>query len=477
MQHMEIVKKEKVKNSLKWSFLLVAFNIISKFLIKIVLAKLLVPKDFGLITICFIIIPLAEIISDFGLSSVIIQKKYKKDLKLLSSIFWFNCFVGVLIFIFLNFLISPIFSDYYNEPDLTKYILVISLSLIYNPLILVKRTFLHIDLNFKLIFFINFAAVFVSSVVAILLALKGYGIWSLVFQYVISTFIVFMLYYYFIKWRFLYYFDFKKLIDVLKKSSYDMLTKIIGFIESNAQIIIISYFLSVEEIGYFNFAMLFTISILKPFNQAIKKVFFPFFSKIVNNKNRIKINHLNQIKFTLIVFIPLLNFLFFYSEIFLNKFFGDKWLGSILILKYLSLFLLIKCFTGTPNIIIKSLGYFNQFFYLQLIRTVIMILFLSFGLHFYNFIGMLIFMILAQILINIVDFQFIKFKINLKYNELLSTIIPVLFLLIFIVSVSYFQTKIFQPNLFQGIFISVAAYVLIYYYFFKKNTILKNDIS
>ena len=102
MQHMEIVKKEKVKNSLKWSFLLVAFNIISKFLIKIVLAKLLVPKDFGLITICFIIIPLAEIISDFGLSSVIIQKKYKKDLKLLSSIFWFNCFVGVLIFIFLN---------------------------------------------------------------------------------------------------------------------------------------------------------------------------------------------------------------------------------------------------------------------------------------------------------------------------------------------------------------------------------------
>ena len=106
-----------------------------------------------------------------------------------------------------------------------------------------------------------------------------------------------------------------------------------------------------------------------------------------------------------------------------------------------------------------------------------MILFLSFGLHFYNFIGMLIFMIFAQILINIVDFQFIKFKINLKYNELLSTIIPVLFLLIFIVSVSYFQTKIFQPNLFQGIFISVAAYVLIYYYFFKKNTILKNDIS
>lgn len=455
---------------------MVIFNVFSKFLIKLVLAKLLLPKDFGIITICFLIIPFVEILSDFGFSSVIIQKKYKKEVKLLSTIFWFNCILGIALFLIVNLFASQFLANYYNEPTVRDYIFVISFSILYNPLILIKKAFQQSGLNFKFIFNVNLISIIISSLIAIYLAFNNYGIWSLVFQYLISTSITFSLYFIFVKWRALLYFNFKKLLLVINKSSFDLLTKIVGFFEKHAQVIMISIFLPIDEIGYFNFATLFTLSILKPFNEAIKKVFFPFFSKINNNPERIRANHINQIKYSLLIFIPFSSFLFFYSEDFLNLFFGDKWTGSILILKYLSVFILFKCFTGTPNVIIKSLGHFNHFFYLQLSRTCIMIASLWIGLNIGALQGMLISMLCAQLIINIFDFVFIKNKINLKFNELIIELYPVLIFLTIFVCISFFSSSFFTKNLYLGATLSLISYLFIVKSIYK-NSKTKNDFT
>ena len=149
---MELIKARKLTNSLKWSFLMVSFNFLSKFVVKIVLAKFLLPEDFGLITICFLIISLAEIISDFGSFSNN-SKNFKNDSKILSTLFWFSCILGVVIFAIINILITPIFISFYQQPVLKSLIFIVSLSLLYNPLVLIHRTILHRDLNFKKILY------------------------------------------------------------------------------------------------------------------------------------------------------------------------------------------------------------------------------------------------------------------------------------------------------------------------------------
>lgn len=464
---MEVIKNKKITNSLKWSFLLVILNFISKFGVKIVLAKLLLPKDFGLITICFLVMPLAEIFSDCGLSSVIIQNKNKKDKKQLSTIFWFNCFAGVVIFLVVNYIVTPWFVQYYKEPILKELILIISFSLLYNPIILIKRTFLQIDLSFKKIFFINFSAILVSSVIAISLAFNDFGVWSLIFQYFSSTFIIFLSYFFLVKWKPKFYFDFTYLKNILTKSVFDLSSRIVGYFSAYSHSIVLAYFLSLTDIGFFNFALLFTISILDPFNKAIRKVFFPFFSKINNDIDRIRSNHLKQIKVTMFIFIPFISFLFFYSEKLLFLVFDDKWLDSVIILKYLSVYILIKTMNGTPNVIIKSLGYFNHFFYLQLIRSIIMLSFLATGVYFFNLKGLLLAFIVAQIILNFIDFNFIKKKINLSVFDLKKTIMPILVFSFFTFVISYIQVFIFNPNLVLGFLISIVAYFLIYIYSFK----------
>lgn len=464
---MEVIKNKKITNSLKWSFLLVAFNFISKFGVKIVLAKLLLPKDFGLITICFLVLPLAEIFSDCGLSSVIIQNKNKKDKKQLSTIFWFNCLAGIVIFLVLNYIITPWFVEYYEEPILKELILIISFSLLYNPIILIKRTFLQIDLSFKKIFIINLSAILVSSAIAVYMAFNNFGVWSLIIQYFSSTFIIFLSYFFLVKWQPKFYFDFTYLKNVLGKSVFDLSSRIVGYFSVYSHSIILAYFLSLTDIGFFNFALMFTISIIEPFNKAIRKVFFPFFSKINNDTDRIRLNHLKQIRVTMFIFIPFISFLFFYSEKLLVLVFDDKWLDSVIIIKYLSVYLLVKTMNGTPNVIIKSLGYFNHFFFLQLLRSIIMLSFLTTGIYFFNVNGLLIAFIVAQLISNVVDFNFIKKKINLSFLDLAKTIIPTLMFLLFIFLISYIQVFIFNPNLVLGIVISIVAYLSIYLFLFK----------
>ena len=180
------------------------------------------PEDFGLITICFLIISLAEIISDFGLSSVIIQKNFKNDSKILSTLFWFSCILGVVIFAIINILITPIFISFYQQPVLKSLIFIVSLSLLYNPLVLIHRTILHRDLNFKKIFYINVTSLIISSVISIYMAINNYGVWALVLQYFSSTFISFLFYFLSVRWKPMKRFNLLSLISILKKGIYDL---------------------------------------------------------------------------------------------------------------------------------------------------------------------------------------------------------------------------------------------------------------
>tara|TARA_B100000989_G_scaffold200473_1_gene151556 strand:- start:17796 stop:19154 length:1359 start_codon:yes stop_codon:yes gene_type:complete len=450
---------------------MVSFNFLSKFVVKIFLAKFLLPEDFGLITICFLIISLAEIISDFGLSSVIIQKNFKNDSKILSTIFWFSCILGLIIFGSINILITPIFISFYQEPVLKSLILIVSLSLLYNPLILIHRTILHRDLDFKKIFYINVTSLIISAVISIYMAINNYGVWALVLQYFSSTLISFLFYFLSVNWKPMKTFNLSSLISILKKGVYDLFAKIVGYFSTYSQTIILSIYLSITDIGYFNFAMLFTISILEPFNKSIRKVFFPFFSKIKSNKDRIKENHLNQITISLCVFIPFLTFLYFYSETLLQYLFQNKWNESVVILKYLSVFVFLKLMGGTPNVIIKSLGHFNQFFFLQLIRSLILIGFLLVGIEFYELRGMLLAMIIAQIVLNIVDYIFLRKKISLRLIEIGLVLIKMTLLSVILISLCYIQSHIYEVNLIFGFIICLTGYLISYLYLFKLEKI------
>ncbi|MCG9910019.1 MAG: lipopolysaccharide biosynthesis protein [Flavobacteriales bacterium] len=155
------------------------------FIIGLLLARILLPEDFGLIGMLAIFMAIAQSLVESGMASGLIQKKEKKD-EDFSTVFVFNMGVSVGIYGIL-FLSAPLIASFYNKPELTLLTRVLCLSILINAFSVVHRTKLSILLDFKTPAKVNAIAVITSAIVAFYLAYKGHGVWALVGQQLTSA--------------------------------------------------------------------------------------------------------------------------------------------------------------------------------------------------------------------------------------------------------------------------------------------------
>ena len=151
-----------------------------RFIIGIILARILLPEDFGLIGMLAIFIAISQTFIESGLGSGLIQKQNRSNIDY-STVFVFNFIVSTLFYIIL-FFAAPFIADFYNAPALVLLTRVLTISLILNSLIIVQRTILTIELDFKSIAKVNVVSVFISGALGIYFAYDGYGVWALVIQ-------------------------------------------------------------------------------------------------------------------------------------------------------------------------------------------------------------------------------------------------------------------------------------------------------
>lgn len=121
---------------------------IVQFIIGIVLARLLLPDDYGLIGMLAIFMAISQTFLDCGFANALIQKKDRDEIDY-STVFYFNLAVALILYGIL-FFFAPIIADFYNQPILTEITRVYSLTLIVNALSIVQTARLSIDLDFKL---------------------------------------------------------------------------------------------------------------------------------------------------------------------------------------------------------------------------------------------------------------------------------------------------------------------------------------
>ncbi len=186
-------------NSIKWSgfsqFGRQGFQIITS----IILARLLLPEDFGLVGMAFIIIGFLNILKDLGTSAAIIQKGDVED-KLLSSVFWLNIIFGISVtalLIILSKYICILFNDNRVGPILN----VLSFSFFITSLGNVHQAILEKSLQFKKLAKIEILATSIGSLLGIMSALWGFKVWSLVIQSLSTILINSILLWYFERWH------------------------------------------------------------------------------------------------------------------------------------------------------------------------------------------------------------------------------------------------------------------------------------
>ena len=329
--------KQKTIHGLLWSFIDNFANLGIQFIVGIVLARILTPREFGLIGMITIFIAVSQSVTDSGFSQALIRKKDCTQTDY-STVFLLNLAVGILFFLLLFFL-APLISRFFNEPQLTAIIQVLGIVLIINALTLIQRTILTKRIDFKLQARISIIASVGSGLIAITMAMMNYGVWSLVALQLSRQALNSLLLWLWNQWKPMLVFSKQSFHELFGFGSKLLMSGLIDTIYRNVYLLVIGKYFSAIELGYYTRADQFRNLPSQNLTGVIQRVTYPVLSDIQDDVPRMKASYQKLIQSTMFITFILMLGMAAVAKPMILTLIGEKWLPSVIYLQML-------CFVG-----------------------------------------------------------------------------------------------------------------------------------
>lgn len=257
-----------------------------EFLVGIILARLLSPKEFGLIGTISVVIAISQVFVNSGFSQAIIRKQNctQKDY---STAFFFNFGVSLLFFLILFFSSKPI-SIFFKNTELKPLIQVLGFGLIISSLSIIQQAKLTKLIDFKLQSKISIVAALISGLIAILLAYNGHGVWSLVIKTITNTALTTILLWSFNKWKPDFVFSIDSFKELFGFGSKLLLSGLIGTFLQNINYLLIAKYFTPQDLGYFTRAEMFKNLPSSNISGIVTSVGYPILATLQDDNVRMK---------------------------------------------------------------------------------------------------------------------------------------------------------------------------------------------
>lgn len=313
----------------------------------IIIARQLMPSDYGLIGMLAIFISMSNTFLNSGISAALIQKKDASQ-EDFSTGFFTNVIIGITLYTILYFA-APLIADYYRQPLLIKITRIITISLLINSLCIVQNARLSINLDFKAKAYISLITQLLSGGLGIAMAYMGFGVWALIYPNLIGGVVNLIILWYYNKWLPSLTFEGKSFKALFGFGSKHLLASLIYDIYTNFSTFIIGRFYKSADLGYFTRASQFAAVPNGTILGIIIKVNYPVLVKYQDNNAKLISVYSTLLRTPLFVLFPLLFGLASLSLPFTDVLLGTKWLPSAGMLS-------IMCFgeLWTPLIMINT---------------------------------------------------------------------------------------------------------------------------
>lgn len=373
------VKKESL-NGFFWSAIEKFSNQGIRFLVGLVLARILSPSDFGAIAIMTVFISISDSFIDSGFGKALIRKNDRSEVDF-STVFYFNIIVATTLYILL-FVLAPWISVFFKNPILCPVLRVFSLSLILGSLMSVLNAKLFINLDFRAIAIRSFISSVISGVVGITLAYMGLGIWALVYQSLTISFINLLFVWIYSKWIPLLVFSWKSFKELGSYGSKLLLASLLSSLYENFTPLAIGKFYTPKELGYYNRGSELATYPSYTLLSILQSVIFPLFSKMQDNDTRLIQLYRKYIKISSIPLVFFAILLASISKPLVILLLTDKWFDSIIYLQLLC-FSVVFNHINTINLnLLQVKGRSDLFLKLEIIKKSISLIFLFVSLPF-----------------------------------------------------------------------------------------------
>ncbi|WP_422006247.1 MOP flippase family protein [Roseivirga pacifica] len=418
-----------------------------------ILARLLVPEDFGLMAMVAIATGFINVIRDFGLGASLVQRKEVSDDEF-STVFWLNIGVGLFLSVSVYFLASPI-AIFFEDIRLVGLLKFLSLTFFLNAIGVVWDNILLKRVDFKQIFFRSTLSTLLSSIVAIVMALKGYGFWALAVQVYVK--IVSNHFFNYLRVRWLPGFVFKKefLSDVFKFSIPLFADRSVNYWMRNADNMLIGKFLGKSELAFYTKAYSLMLLPVRQLSGTITKVLFPSFSLIQDDPSRVGQVYIKISRMIAFVAFPVMVLLSVKAESFVLLVYGDQWEEVIPIFRVLSLLGMFQALATVSGNIYLSQGKTMLLFKIGLFSRSLMILGIVMGMWFGGLMGLVYGYCITALIAFLPELYFTGKMVRLTLWRIVSNFLPYFFVaIIAALSIYYFE---FSVNLWLDLLLSTAV--------------------
>lgn len=301
-----------------------------QFVIGIILARILSPRDYGVVGILLVFTAVAQILIDSGFTKALIQKndKSKKDV---STVFTFNLIISITIYTILWFS-APVISEFYDEASLVPLLRVLSLVLISNALFAIPNTLLSIDLNFKTIAKINASAILLSGLFAVFLAYNDFGVWSLVLQYLSRSVLLLIFFTISNSYKYKIYFSKDSFNQLFKFGSNLMISNLLNVVVGKFSSLFIAKVVSTTDLGYYTRGMQFPDVAIGTLGAILDTVLLPSLAKN-KDKTSLKSEFERVIVLLHLITLPITIILAVLAEPIVLLLLTKKWIAVVPILQ------------------------------------------------------------------------------------------------------------------------------------------------
>lgn len=442
------------------------------FVVTIILARLLMPSEYGVVSLALVFTTIFEVFVTSGLGNALVQKKDVESVDF-SSVLYFNIIFAFLI-VGIVYLVAPSVGAYYKNPILTTIIQLLSIRIIIASFNSIQYAYVQRQLIFKRLFVSSTVGTAISAILGIWTAYIGWGAYALVVQYLSSAAINTIVLFFTIKWRPTWEFSYEKLLVHVRYGWKLLCSGLLNTVFAELKSIVIGTCYSPEQLAFYDKGKQFPSLFYNNINTSITQVLFPVLSQAQNDMGVIKKMTNTSLRVMSCVLCPILMLLAGMSDEIIEILMTEKWLPA-------SPYLIITCFTFVIVIIntvlttsINSIGRSDLHLKVEtlniVVGVVILLAVMKIGAIYIALSVTLSNLICATARIVIAKRLF-DFKMADLYNSYLRSFIISVIMLLLILASKHFISNLYV-SLISFPIIGCASYFILTYLFNRESLLL-----
>ncbi|HEX6938022.1 MAG TPA: lipopolysaccharide biosynthesis protein [Longimicrobiales bacterium] len=340
--------------------------------VKLVLARLLLPEHFGLVGMATVFTGFVTTLNELGLGAALIQRKQDRlDPIHYDVAFWTTLASGAATFVAMALVAAPFAARFYDEPLLEPLTIVLSVPLLLQPFALLYRIQLMRDLDFRAIATVEAISVAVAGGVAVGVALAGGGVWAIACQSVVSAAVSIPLLRRARPWTPRARFSWTALREIAGFGAYVAGNNVFTFLAGNIDYLLIGKMLGSGPLGAYTLAYVLVETMRNRLIRVLDGVMYPAYSRLQDEPAHLKRYYLKSIRYGAAAVFPLMTTLIVFAGPFVHHVVGPKWAAAESPLRILAVSAMVYCVGGTSASVLRGIGRPDLHFRIYVAKTLL----------------------------------------------------------------------------------------------------------